>query len=228
MQAWLLDDLIGLDALRLREVAEPAARRGEVVLEIRFAGLNPADRYLAERQYPAKPALPHVLGRDGLGTVVWIGDGVSAVRPGDKRLILRGETGVSRWGTFAQRVAVPMEDLMEIPAGWSDPEAAGATLVYLTAYQALTMWGPLPPSAVVLVTGASGGVGVASVQLACARHKVLALSRDPEKCRRLRELGAAASFDVREPRWRQAVRTELAGAAWTWRLTTSAGASCRR
>lgn len=212
MQAWLLDELTGLDALRLREVAEPAARRGEVVLEIRFAGLNPADRYLAERQYPARPPLPHVLGRDGLGTVVRVGEGVSSVGPGDRRLILRGETGVSRWGTFAQRVAVPTEDLMEIPAGWSDQEATGATLVYLTAYQALTMWGALPLSTVVLVTGASGGVGVASVQLACALgYKVLALSRDPEKCGRLRELGAAATFDVREPRWRQAVRSELGG-----------------
>jgi NADPH:quinone reductase len=74
------------------------------------------------------------------------------------------------------------------------------------------MWGPLPQSAVVLVTGASGGVGVASVQLACALgHQVLALSRHPEKSGRLREIGAAATFDVREPRWRQAVRSELAG-----------------
>lgn len=212
MQAWLLDDLAGLEALRLAEVADIAPRRGEVVLDLRFAGLNPADRYLAERQYPARPPLPHVLGRDGLGTVAQVGDGVSGVRPGDRRLILRGETGVTRWGTFAHRVAVSAENLAEIPAGWNDPEAAGATLVYLTAYQALTMWGALPPSAVVLVTGASGGVGVASVQLACALgHRVLALSRDPAKCGRLREIGAAATFDIREPRWRQAVRSELAG-----------------
>jgi NADPH2:quinone reductase len=106
---------------------------------------------------------------------------------------------------------VPAQDLAEIPAGWSEPEAAGAALVYLTAYQALTMWGPLPPPAVVLVTGASGGVGVASVQLAAALgHKVLALSRSPEKSRRLAQLGATATFNPEDPKWRQTVKTMLA------------------
>jgi NADPH2:quinone reductase len=94
---------------------------------------------------------------------------------------------------------------------WLEHEAAGATLVYLTACQALTMWGPLPPSAVVLVTGASGGVGVAAVQLAAAMgHKVLALSRSPEKSRRLEQLGATAAFNPEDPKWRLAVKTILA------------------
>jgi len=129
---------------------------------------------------------------------------------GDRRGILRGEVGINRPGTFAQRVAVPVQDLIEIPSGWSEPEAAGATLVYLTAYQAVTMWGPLPPSAVVLVTGASGGVGVAAVQLAAALgNKVLALSRSPEKGRRLEQLGATATFNPEDPKWREAVKTLL-------------------
>jgi NADPH2:quinone reductase len=210
MRAWLLDELAGLEALRLAEVAEPTAPKDEVLLEVRYAALNPADRYLAERLYPAKPSLPHVLGRDGLGTVTSVGEGVSSVTSGDRRVLLRGEAGVNRWGTFAQRVAVPVESLVEIPDGWNDQESAGATLVYLTAYQALTMWGPLPESAVVLVTGASGGVGVATIQLARAfGYRVLALSRDPEKSRRLREIGASDTYDIREPRWRQAVRADL-------------------
>src|SRR5512137_28300 len=202
MRAWLIDALKGLGQLRLAEVAEPQPQPGEVILEVRYAGLNPADRYLAERLYPANPPLPHILGRDGLGTVVAVGDGVSGLRTGDRRVVLRGEVGVNRPGTFAQRVAVPAQNLVEIPAGWTEPEAAGATLVYLTAYQALTMWGPLPPSAVVLVTGASGGVGVAAVQLAAAMgYKVLALSRSPEKSRRLEQLGAAATFNPEDPKW---------------------------
>ena len=210
MRAWFLDELTSIDGLHLADAPDLVAQSGEAILEVRYAALNPADRYLAERQYPAKPPLPHILGRDGMGTVVAVGDGVSEVQPGDRRLILRAGLGVNRWGTFAQRVAVPVESLSEIPAGWSDAEAAGATLVYLTAHQALTMWGPLPPSAVVLVTGASGGVGVAAVQLASALgHKVLALSRSAEKGRRLQELGAAATFDPGEPRWRQAVKSML-------------------
>jgi NADPH2:quinone reductase len=108
-------------------------------------------------------------------------------------------------------VAVPAESLVKVPPGWSEPEAAGAALVYLTAWQALTMWGPLADSSVVLVTGASGGVGVAAVQLASALgHKVVALSRSDEKSRRLRELGAAATYNPADPHWPKALRAALA------------------
>ena len=192
MRAWLLDELNGVDHLRLADVADPVPKSGEAILELQFAALNPADKYLAERQYPLKPALPHVLGRDGIGQVSQLGPGVSGLQLGDKRAILRGDVGGTRWGTFAQKVAVPIENLVEVPAEWNDQQAAGATLVYLTAYQALTMWGPLPPRAVVLITGASGGVGVASIQLAAAMgHTVIGLSRSPEKSRQLEQLGAA-------------------------------------
>jgi NADPH2:quinone reductase len=202
MKAWIIDDFKGIGGLRIAEVSDPVPRRDDVILQVQYAALNPADRYLAENQYPARPALPHILGRDGLGTVVQLGSEVKDVRLGDRRSILRGEVGGNRPGTFAQLVAVPAQDLVEIPAGWSEPEAAGATLVYLTAYQALTMWGPLPPSAVVLVTGASGGVGAAAVLLAAALgHKVVALSRSPEKSRRLEQLGAVATFNPEDPRW---------------------------
>jgi NADPH2:quinone reductase len=196
MKAWLMDDFKGLGGLRLADAPNPIPQPDEVILQVNYAALNPADRYLAENLYPAKPRLPHILGRDGVGLVVEVGSGAQGVRVGDCRAILRGQVGGNRPGTFAQRVAVPAQDLVEIPAGWSEPEAAGATLVYLTAYQALTMWGPLPSPAVVLVTGASGGVGVAAVQLAAAMgHKVLALSRNPEKSRRLAQLGASATFN---------------------------------
>jgi NADPH:quinone reductase len=210
MRAWLLDNFTGVDGLRLAEAVDPLPKPGDVILNVRYAALNPADRYLAERRYPAQPKLPHILGRDGVGTVAELGAGVSAVRVGDRRSVLRGDIGVNQPGTFAQRVAVPQEYLVETPAHWTEQESAGATLVYLTAYQALTMWGPLPNSAFVLVTGASGGVGVAAVQLASAMGcTVLALSRSEEKSRRLRELGAAATFDPQDSKWRQAVKAML-------------------
>lgn len=211
MKAWLLDDFKGVESLRLAEVPEPVAGEGEAVLDVHFAALNPADRYLAEGMYPAKPSLPHVLGRDGVGTVVQVGPGVKEFRPGDKRAILRGETGVNRAGSFAQRVAVSVQNLVEVPSGWSEEEAASATLVYLTAYQALTTWGALPVQSVVLVTGASGGVGVAATQLASAMgHTVLALSRSHEKSQRLRQLGADAVFAPADPLWRQALKVAIA------------------
>jgi NADPH2:quinone reductase len=210
MRAWLLDELSGIAALRLKEVADPTPGAGEVVLRIHYAALNPADRYLAERQYPAKPPLPHILGRDGLGTVVAIGPGVTDVVLGERKVVLRGDVGVERAGTFAEQVAVPVESLVDVPQGWDEPEAACATLVYLTAHQALTMWGELPAASVVLVTGASGGVGVASVQLAAIMgHTVVALSRSEEKRARLRQLGANLCFDPEESGWRATVKKAL-------------------
>jgi len=211
LKAWLLDEFAGIGHLRVAALPDPVAQEHEAVLELQYAALNPADRYLAEGQYPAKPPLPHILGRDGIGTVVQVGPGVSDPRVGDQRVILRGDVGVNRAGTFAQRVSVPEAHLVELPAGWSEQEAAGATLVYLTAYQALTMWGPLPPSAAVLVTGASGGVGVATVQLAAAlSHTVVALSRNAAKSERLRQLGASATFNPEESQWRAQLKAFLA------------------
>ncbi len=202
MKAWLLDALTGIQALRLKEIPEPEPGPGEVLLDLHYAALNPADRYLAERQYPARPALPHILGRDGLGVAVQVGPQVTEIRPGDKCVIMRGETGGNRPGTFAEKVVVPASDLAPVPQGWSDQEAAGASLVYLTAYQALTQWGPLPQEAVVLVTGASGGVGVAAVQLGTAMGgTVVALSRSAPKRGHLLQLGARLTLDPQDAQW---------------------------
>jgi NADPH2:quinone reductase len=216
MKAWLLDKLgDGVDGLHISNVPDPVPGAGEVVLRWLFAGLNPADRYLAENQYPAKPTLPHILGRDGIGIAEAIGAGVVAIKPGEKLVLVRSEIGVNRPGTFAQKTAVPVESLVRPAPGWSDEQSAGATLVYLTAYQALTQWDetghPLPPS-LVLITGASGGVGVASVQVAKAMgHTVVGLSRDAEKSKRLLELGADAVFDPNEPDWRKRMLAQMNG-----------------
>ncbi len=198
MKAWVIDNLNGIQGLRLADLPEPTPGPGEAVVEISLAGLNPADRYLAAGEYPAKPAFPHVLGRDGLGTVVAVAPDVQDVAVGDRVVIVRSEIGVSRQGTFARRVAVPVGSLVPVPAGWTDEQSAGAVLVCLTAFQALTQWGDVPPS-VVLVTGASGGVGVATVQLATAMgHRVIGLSRDPRKRQTLIGLSATACFDPAE------------------------------
>lgn len=205
MKAWLLPQLGSIDSLRLvDDFPEPQPAGDEVVIELAFAALNPADRYLAEGQYPARPAMPHVLGRDGVGTVVAVGARVTSTKVGDVKLIQRGDTGVSRPGTFAERVAVKADELADVPVGWSVESAAGASLVYLTAYQAITQWGDLPngEACLTLVTGASGGVGVAMVQLAKAmRHVVVGLSRSEAKAATLRELGIDLTLDPTQPTW---------------------------
>jgi len=208
----MLKEIGGLQNLELKEVPDPVPAPGEAVIEVQYAALNPADRYLAEGQYPAKPTFPHILGRDGIGKVVAVGNAVISPRVGEVRVVLRGEAGVNRPGTFAQRLSVPVEYLAPKPAGWSDTEASGAALVYCTAYQALTMWEVFAPNSVVLVTGASGGVGTASVLLAKAMgFRVIALSRSSEKQEKLVALGADIVLNPDSPNWRQDVKQALDG-----------------
>src|SRR5260370_30464238 len=107
MRAWLMDSFSGVENLRLGEVADPRPGPGEVLLKLRFAALNPADAFLAQALYPAKPALPHILGRDGVGDVIAAGPGVISVATGNTVGILRCEAGVNIWGTLAAMVVVP-------------------------------------------------------------------------------------------------------------------------
>jgi len=145
-----------------------------------------------------------------MGTVIQVGEAVKDVRVGDRRAILRGDVGVFRWGSFAEQVSMQAVNLVEIPAGWTEQESSCATLVYMAAYRALTMWEPLKPNSVVLVTGASGGVGVAAVQLAAAMgHTVVALSRSEEKQRRLKKLGARFTFNPEDSQWRGGLKETL-------------------
>ena len=206
MKAWIIERLDGIDKLKLTDVTDPKPAAGEVLLRLHFAALNPADRYLAQGEYPAKPSMPHILGRDGSGVIAEVGAGVHGHAAGQKRAILRGDMGVSRWGTFAELVTAPAESLIEIPDGWTEEQAGSASLVYVTAFQALTQWEDLPAQAVVLVSGASGGVGVASTQLGVAMgYTVVGLSRGAEKHATLKSLGAALVLDPADPQWRKSL-----------------------
>lgn len=200
MRAWLMDSYDGVEQLQLGEVPDPQPGPTEVRLKVRYAALNPADAFLAQGLYPAKPALPHILGRDGVGDVEAVGLRVADIRAGETVGILRCDAGVEKPGTLAEKVLVPAESVARIPAGWSLEEMAGAPLVFLTAWQALTQWSnpPVPPpeNSVLLVTGASGGVGVASVMLGRSMNLiVVALSRNAEKRTKLKALGADFVFD---------------------------------
>jgi NADPH:quinone reductase len=200
MRAWLMDGYEGVERLRLGEVPDPRPGPEHVILKVRLAGLNPADAFLSRGMYPAKPPLPHILGRDGVGVVAAVGEGVRDVHIGETVGILRCDVGVESWGTLAEQVVVPAECVTRIPSGWSLKEMAGAPLVFLTAWQALTQWSdpPAPPPAgsVLLVTGASGGVGVASVLLGKSMNlTVVALSRHAEKRATLKKLEADFVFD---------------------------------
>ena len=215
MRAWVIDSFEGVEKIRLTEVSDPQCGKGEVTLQIRFAALNPADAFLAKGQYPARPPMPHVLGRDGVGDVIAAGEGVDTLHKGDTVGILRCDVGVKVWGTLAEKTVVPARSVAPIPHGWSLEETAGAPLACLTAWQALTQWSsppaPPPTGTVLLVTGASGGVGTASVLLGKSMGlTVVALSRSAEKGIRLRELGADFVFDPADPKLQESVKTALA------------------
>ena len=214
MRAWLMDSYDGVENLRLAEAADPQPGPGQALLRMRFAALNPADAFLAQGLYPAKPKMPHILGRDGVGEVVAVGPDVQNVKVGDMVGILRCGAGVESWGTLAEKAVIPAASLTPIPAGWSIEETSGAALVFLTAWQALTQWSepPAPPreGSVLLVTGASGGVGVASVLLGKSmRLTVVALSRSAEKGAKLKQLGADFVFGPDAPDLRKAVSAAI-------------------
>ena len=215
MRAWLMDSYEGIEKLRLGEVTDPQPGPGQVLLRLRLAALNPADAFLAQAMYPARPPLPHILGRDGVGEVMAVGSGVENAPVGETVGVLRSSVGVEVWGTLAEKAVVPSVDIVPVPQSWSLEEMAGAPLVFLTAWQALTQWTdpPAPPGAgsVVLVTGASGGVGAASVLLGKSMDvTVVALSRSAEKGAKLKELGADFVFKPEDQNLRKAVMAAIA------------------
>src|SRR4026207_2536802 len=98
MRAWLMNSYEGVEKLQLGEVPDPQPGPDDVLLNVRFAGLNPADAFLASGMYPAKPRLPHILGRDGVGEVAAVGTGVHDIRPGETVGVLRCGVGVGGRG----------------------------------------------------------------------------------------------------------------------------------
>lgn len=214
MRAWLMDSMAGVEALRMSEMADPQPGPSQVLLKVKVAALNPADSFLAQGMYPVKPPLPHILGRDGVGSVLAVGPGVKNIEVGETVGILRCNVGIDMWGTLAEKVVVPMESVTRIPPGWTPEEMAGAPLVFLTAWQALTQWhepaAPPPLGSVLLVTGASGGVGVASLLLGKSMAlTVVALSRSEEKRSKLKTLGADFVFDPEDKNLVEAVKAAI-------------------
>lgn len=217
MKAWLMHDYTGIPGLELRaDVPRPEPSDGQVLVRVRHAALNPADRFLSEKLYPVRPTFPHVLGRDASGTVESIGQNVHQFLPGQHVALLRGDAGVTEWGTFAEFLTVPADRLVPVPEGWESPEAAAAPLVYQTAHMALRQWGETPPAAWVLITGASGGVGGAATHLAKAwGHRVIGTTRDPEKVADLKANGVDEVVVLGEGDFVKQVRKATDGAPIT-------------
>lgn len=152
----LLPDYGGV-SLEDRPLAEPGP--GEVRVRIKAASLNFPDLLMTEGKYQLKPDLPFVLGMEFAGLVDAVGVGVEGLSPGDE------VAGGNRIGAFAEYALVPQAALRRKPAALSFAAAASYGAAYLTAYVSLVRRGNLQPGETLLVHGASGGVGLAAVDV---------------------------------------------------------------
>lgn len=166
---------------------------GEVRIAIRAAGLNHADLLQMRGFHPPPAGESPIPGLECAGVVEAIGDGVAGLRPGDRVMALLGGGGQ------AEKVVAPAGQVMPLPAGMSFVEGAALPEACLTAWTNLVAEGGLQAGEVVLITGATGGMGTMAVQLARALGaRVLAASRSVERLERLRGLGAEATVQLGE------------------------------
>ena len=149
--------------LKLEEVEDPRPARGQVVVAVRAAGVNPVETYVRSGKYASKPQLPYTPGNDAAGVVEAVGEGVSNVRVGDRVYV-----GGSVSGTYAEKTVAEGWRVHALAENISFAQGAGIGVPYGTAYRALFQRCAARPSEVVLVHGATGGVGLAAVQLAKA------------------------------------------------------------
>jgi NADPH:quinone reductase len=163
MKAIRVHEFGGPDVLKLEEVPTPKPTAGQVLVRIHAAGVNPYETYMRAGTYPLKPPLPYTPGSDGAGVVEAVGDGVKNVRPND-----RVYTGRTISGSYAEYALALEEQVHPLPTKVDFKQGAGLWVPYGTAYHALYHSAKAHASETVLVHGASGGVGIAAVQIARA------------------------------------------------------------
>ena len=180
----------------------------EVRIRVRAAGVNFPDSLKIEGLHQIKPPLPWVPGSETGGVVEAVGAEVSSVRPGDRVM------GVSdaRGGGFAEQIVLDAERVFALPSRMSFEEAAATPVVYGTTLYALKQRGRLAPGEWLLVLGAAGGVGLATVQLGQAMGaRVIAAASTPEKRALCLEHGAEHAIDYTQPGWREEVKALTGG-----------------
>ncbi|HVF49144.1 MAG TPA: NADPH:quinone reductase [Pyrinomonadaceae bacterium] len=206
MKAIRVREFGGPEVLRLEEVAEPQAGRGEVLVRVRAVGVNPVDTYIRTGTYASKPQTPYTQGMDAAGVVEASGEDVKSVRAGD-RVYVAGTLS----GAYAELALCNEAQVHPLPERISFAQGAGVFVPYATAYRALFLRAQAKAGETVLVHGASGGVGVAAVQLARAVGMTVIGTGGTEEGRRLvAEQGAHHVLDHRAPGYLDALG-ELTG-----------------
>jgi NADPH2:quinone reductase len=181
--------------MKLEEVPAKAAGTGQVLVDVKAAGVNPVDTYIRSGQYAALPPLPYTPGCDGAGVVAAVGSDVQDVKAGD-RVYFSGTSDGRAYGSYAQQALCTLDQVHRLPGHVSFAEGSGVGVPYVTAWRALFDKGRATPGETVLIHGASGAVGVAASQIASAAGLRVLGTAGTDRGRQLaREQGAHEVFD---------------------------------
>ena len=186
MKAIRVHEFGGPEVMKLEAVPDPQPGPGQVVIRVHAAGVNPVDAYIRTGTYASKPNLPYTPGSDAGGTVLAIGAGVKRVQVGDRVYIT-----IPNSGTYAEQVLCGEAQVHPLPGNVSFEQGAAMGVAYATAYRGLLVRAQAKPAEIVLVHGASGGVGTAAVQLArAAGMTVIGTAGSDEGMKLVKEQGA--------------------------------------
>ena len=186
----------GPEVMVLEDLPDLQPGRKQVLVRVKAAGVNPTDTYTRSGA-SRRPLLPYTPGIDGAGIVESVGDGVTGVKVG-ARVYLSGSIS----GTYAEQALCEEYQVHALPDKITFAQGAGINVPYATAYRALFQLAKATPGEIVLVHGASGGVGVAAVQLARAAGMKVIGTGGTERGRKLAsEQGAHHVLDHRAPNY---------------------------
>lgn len=195
MKAIRVHEFGGPEVMLLEDVPDPTAGPGQVVIRVNAIGVNPVDAYIRSGQYPLKPSLPYTPGMDAAGVVESIDEGVTRVAIGDS-VYVAGTIS----GAYAQQALCDESQAHRLPPQITFEQGAAVGVPYATAHRALFHRARARSGEVVLVHGATGGVGTAAVQLAYAAGMTVIATGGTEKGRsKVAEQGAHHVLDHHAP-----------------------------
>jgi NADPH2:quinone reductase len=206
MKAIRVSEYGGPSVLKLEEIPTPQPGPGQVLVRNHAAGVNPVDTYLRSNTDNRGPKLPYTPGSDAAGVVEAVGPGVTGVKPGDRVYV-----GGTASGAYAELSLCEQPQVHPLPASATFAQGAAVNVPYATAYHALFNRGHGVAGETLFVHGASGGVGIAAVQLARARGMTVVGTAGTERGRRLVvEQGAHHALDHTAPEYLKEL-TDLTG-----------------
>jgi NADPH2:quinone reductase len=185
----------GPEVLELKDVPDPVPGPGQVLLRVHAAGVNPVETYIRAGQHGYAASMPYTPGTDAAGVVAALGPDVQGLAAGD-----RIYTSRAQGGAYAELALVDQSDAHRLPGHVSFAAGAAIGVPWATAYRGLFQRARILPAETLLVHGATGGVGSAAVQLACAAGvTVIGTGGTAEGRRLVAELGAHHVVDHTAP-----------------------------